>query len=137
MKPMLKKIFINILLQSKKKIYVLYVISLANSNLHFYFSSKTTNKNFISANIFITILHNYMKFANVILFYLAIELLNHIKIINHAIELIDNNFPPYKFIYIQKETINLKILRTLIKNILVNSFILFLKFVVTLFFFFC
>ncbi len=64
----------------------------------------------------------YADFTDIFFPKLAVELLEHTGINNHAIELLDNWQPPYGPIY-SLESVELQILKTYIKNNLANGFI--------------
>ncbi len=64
----------------------------------------------------------YADFADVFLSKLAIELLKHTRINDHAIELMDDWQPPYGLIH-SLEPVKLEILKAYIENNLANGFI--------------
>ena len=66
--------------------------------------------------------NKYANFIDVFLPKLAAELFKHMKINDHAIELVDNWQPPYGPIY-SLGLVELEILKANIKNNLANSFI--------------
>ena len=72
-------------------------------------------------------LGKYIDFADVFLSKLAIKLLKHMRINNHAIKLVDNWQSSYGSIY-YLALIKLKTLKIYIKNNLVNNFIRLSKF---------
>ncbi len=71
---------------------------------------------------FFEVLSKYADFADVFLLKLAVELLEHTKINDHTIELVDNWQPPYSLIY-SFGSIELEILKAYIENNLANIFI--------------
>ncbi len=70
----------------------------------------------------IKVLSEYTDFADIFIPKLAVELPEHIRINDHAIELVDDWEPPYGSIY-SLGSIELETLKTYIKNNLANSFI--------------
>ncbi len=66
--------------------------------------------------------NEYIDFADIFLPKLAIKLLEHTRINNHAIELVDDWHPSYGLIY-SLGPVELEILKTYIKKNLVNCFI--------------
>ena len=70
----------------------------------------------------IKVLSKYADFADIFLPKLTIELLKHMKINDYAIKLLDDWQPSYGSIY-SLEPVELKTLKTYIKNNLANSFI--------------
>ncbi len=68
------------------------------------------------------VLSEYANFADVFSPKLAIELLEHTRIDDHAIELVDDRQPPYSPIY-SLRPMELEIIKAYIKNNLANSFI--------------
>ena len=64
----------------------------------------------------------YTDFANVFLPKLTTKLLKYIRIYNYDIELADDQQPPYNFIY-SLGLVELKMLKTYIKNNLARGFI--------------
>ena len=70
----------------------------------------------------IEVLSKYADFVDIFLPKLAIKLLKHMKINNHAIKLVDDCQPLYSLIY-DLSPVKLEILKTYIKNNLVNGFI--------------
>lgn len=85
--------------------------------------------------VFTKVFGKYVDFVDNFSRKLAVELLEHIKINNYAIELIDNGKFSYNFIY-SLRPMKLKILKTYIANNLANNFIRLFQFSVkTLIFF--
>ena len=64
----------------------------------------------------------YADLANVFLPKLAAKFSIHTEINNHAIEFVDNQQPPYSFIH-SLGSVELKMVKTYIKNNLANNFI--------------
>ncbi len=64
----------------------------------------------------------YADFVNIFLLKLAIELLKHMEINDHAVELVNDCQSPYGPIY-SLDLVELEILKMYIENNLVNSFI--------------
>lgn len=106
---------------SKDEIFIIYVTYFANFNNIYLFcrvqiASLKVNKTPI------TIFPEYSNLIDIFSPKLVVELLKHIGINNHAINIVNGNQPLYGLIY-SLRLVKLEILKTYIKKNLVNNFI--------------
>lgn len=117
-----KKEFAVVIIVSNDKIFVVYIISLISLYLDIYSSYRVKIVYLKADKISIIVVFEYIDFVDVFSLDLVVELLEHIKINNDAIELINDKQYIHMPIYNLK-LIKLKTLKIYIKFKLENNFI--------------
>ena len=118
-----KKEFAAAALDPKHKTFVVYVAAFSidsGDELHSLKKAQIAHLKADKASI--KVLSKYANFADIFSSKLAVKLSEHMKINNHAIELVDDWQPSYGLIY-SLGLVELKTLKVYIKNNLDNSFI--------------
>ena len=125
-----KKEFAATVLDLEHKIYIVHVGSVSSIALFSFFpyeldvhiSRRLQLSGLIAEEAFIKISAEYSDFADIFSPDLASELLKHIGINDHAIELVNGQQPPYRPIY-SLEPVELETLKAYIETNLANKFI--------------
>lgn len=122
------------------KAFIVHVVFIASSDFASsdpnVYPSRWAQIAFLKADeTLIAILSKYTNFIDIFFPNLIVELLEHTKINNYAIELIDSKQPSYRTIY-SLRLIKLETLKTYIKINLANNFIRPFKFLVDILIFF-
>ncbi len=118
-----KKRFAIAALDPEHEAFVVHVAALnVNSGDEVHPSKKAQIAHLKAAKAPSEVPSKYTNFADVFSPKLVIELPEHIKINDHAIELVDDRQPPYRPIY-SLGPVKLEILKAYIKNNLANNFI--------------
>ena len=118
-----KKEFTAATLDLKYEAFLVYIAALnINLNDKVYPSKKAWIAHLKANKVFTKILNRYADFADDFSSKLAAKLPEHTRINDHVIELVDDQQPLYGPIYSLKP-VELKILKTYIKNNLANNFI--------------
>ena len=125
---MRKKEFVIAALEPEYEIFVVHVASFCviaslNSNLlDIYLSRKSQIVGLIAKKAFTKVSVEYTNFVNIFFPDLMSELLEHTRINDYAIKLVDGQQPSYRPIY-SLRLVKLKTLKTYIETNLANGFI--------------
>ncbi len=122
-KPIGKKEFIWAAFNLKYKAFIVYIAALSvDSGDEMHNLKKAQIAQLKVDEALIKVPSEHADFSDVFSLKLAAKHLEHMRINNYAIELVDDWQPPYSFIY-SLRSVELEILKAYIKNNLVNSFI--------------
>ena len=120
------KKFAKVALDPKKEAFVIYITTVSAKSMIIHLAHKAQIALLKADEALVTIPTKYSDFTNVFSKKSVVELLEHTKINNHAIDLEEDKQPPYGPIY-SLGPVKLKILKTYIKTNLANGFICFSK----------